>query len=263
MKPVEKNAGAAAAPPETRLPAWPIPPTVGCCFTTRRGGVSAPPYDGANLALHVGDDPAAVRQNRAALRARLGLAHEPCWLDQVHGASVHRAAPADPVPHADAAITRVPGLACVVMVADCVPLLLCDEDGTEVAAVHAGWRGLRAGVIGATVAAFAAPAARLRAWIGPHIGVSAYAVGDALRDEFDGVAAANGCFERHGGRLHFNLARACSRALAAAGVAVISDAHACVHASRDDWYSYRRDGVTGRQAALIWIRSGDEPLHPA
>ena len=264
-RPAPEAAVVTQAAPELLRPAWHIPGNVACCFTTRRGGASAPPYDGCNLAQHVGDDPRAVVRNRAALRRQLGLAREPCWLEQVHGTTVHRAmeyahsvtTSGDAAIEADAVITDVPGLACVVMVADCVPVLLCDDAGGEVAAVHAGWRGLRDGIIAATVMSFAAEPARLSACIGPHISLPAYAVGHGLREEFAAFAAADGCFVESGGRLHFDLGRACAQALTATGVIDVTRLDDCVHGDPSRWYSYRRDGVTGRQAALIWIN--DDP----
>ena len=238
-------------------PAWPAPSTVGACFTVRAGGVGMPPWDGFNLATHVGDDPLQVVANRARLRATLGLRHEPCWLEQVHGNHVVRLHEASAGVVADATITTIAGLACVVMVADCVPLLLCAADGSEVAAVHAGWRGLAGGIIGRTVAAFGAAPPRLLAWVGPCIGPGAYVVGnDVRRQLLAATVDAQDCFSAAGDGWYCDLAALATRQLAAAGVASIARANTCVYSDRTRFYSYRRDGVTGRNAALIWLKSG-------
>ncbi|MGR8919737.1 MAG: peptidoglycan editing factor PgeF [Gammaproteobacteria bacterium] len=235
-------------------PDWPAPPGVAGCFTTRTGGVSRPPYDDLNLALHVGDAAAAVTENRRRLCRAAGLAHEPVWLEQVHGARVQRLGPGIAVAPADAAITRQPGVACAVLVADCVPVLLAARDGTEVAAVHAGWRGLEAGVIAAAVAAFAVPAGALVAWLGPCIGPEAYAVGAELEQRL--VAADPGaatCFRHVDGGRRLDLAGLARRQLEHAGVGHVSAAGRCVYREEATFFSYRRDGRSGRMAALVWI----------
>ncbi|MEQ8233934.1 MAG: peptidoglycan editing factor PgeF [Gammaproteobacteria bacterium] len=240
-------------------PAWPAPAAVGACFTTRQGGVSERPWASFNLATHVGDDPAHVAANRARLRAVLGLAHEPGWLEQVHGTRVARlGAPRGGVT-ADAAITRVPGLACVVMVADCVPVLLCDDEGREVAAAHAGWRGLAGGILAGAVAAFARAPRHLLAWIGPCIGPAAYTVGDDVRRQLlTATPGGENCFApRHDGAgWHCDLAALAARQLRRASVAAVTGADTCVHDDPARFYSYRRDGETGRNAALIWLKTG-------
>ena len=227
---------------------------VGACFTTRLGGCSTAPFAGLNLALHVGDDPAAVALNRDKVQEKLGLQHTPCWLDQKHGNRVVRIDEDPSKLSADASITRTPGLVCVVMVADCVPLLLCDRGGTEVAAIHAGWRGLETGVIGATLDAFTAVPSDIIAWLGPSIGLSAYQIGADLRRRFvvadPGTASA---FDRQGPSWYMDLAHLARGQLEQAGVQFVHiDGH-CVYQCSDLFYSYRRDGRTGRMAALIWI----------
>lgn len=240
-------------------PAWPAPANVGACFTTRLGGTSSGAWASFNLAAHVGDDAIAVARNRALLGAALGDDIHACWLEQVHGNAVVRLAcippPHAPPTRADAAITRVAGLACTVMVADCVPLLLCDDDGLEVAAVHAGWRGLANGIVARAVGRFRAPAARLRAWIGPCIGAEAYRVDTTLYERFLALdPGAAGCFTRIDDDWQFDLHALARRQLAATGVTAIHGEPCCVHRDTERFYSYRRDGVTGRMAALIWIR---------
>ncbi|MEQ8660859.1 MAG: peptidoglycan editing factor PgeF [Gammaproteobacteria bacterium] len=253
----ERGAEAARATPVLVSPAWPAPATVGACFTTRLGGVSVAPFDTLNLAMHVGDDPARVAENRARLRAALGPGVAPCWLDQVHGSHVVRLDDAVSGCAADAAITTRPGLACAVMVADCVPVLLCARDGREVAAVHAGWRGLAGGIIGAAVGAFAAAPRALLAWIGPCIGPVAYAVGDDVRRQLL-AATPHGacCFARTGAGWQCDLAALAARQLAHLGVTAITRADTCVHAAPTRYYSHRRDGTSGRNAALIWLKAG-------
>ena len=163
---------------------WPAPAQVHACVSTRHGGCSAAPRDSLNLAQHVGDDPAAVARNRRILAAALGLPAEPAWLDQVHGCAVVEARCDGIVRTGDAAYTSAPGVVCAVMTADCLPVLLTDRAGTQVAAVHCGWRGLAAGVLAATVARFACPGTELIAWLGPAISQRAFEVGPEVRAAF-------------------------------------------------------------------------------
>lgn len=242
--------------PPLIAPAWAAPANVGACFTTRLGGVSRAPWDSFNLGAHVGDDADAVTENRARLQRALGLETPPCWLQQVHGIEVLRLTAPGAGRQADAAITAVPGLACVVMVADCVPILLCSRDGHEVAAVHAGWRGLAGGIIARAVAAFRAPPAALLAWVGPCIGAAAYVVGDDVRAALDAATpAATACFTPAATGWHCDLAALAARQLGGAGVGTCTVAGTCVHDDATHYYSYRRDGRTGRMAALIWLKS--------
>ena len=256
VKPIHPAVAAATHPAPTLIvPDWPAPAAVRAVFTTRRGGTSVGPWASLNLATHVGDDGAAAASNRARLQHWLGLESQPRWLEQVHSTTVARFdAPGATVPKADAAVTTCPGLACAVLVADCVPVLLCSDDGAEVAAVHAGWRGLDGGVLARAVAAFHAPPHRLLAWIGPCIGASAYRVGPELVQRFatrDSGSAA--CFRQHDDAWQLDLHALTRRQLAAAGVGAIHGQPRCVYAEPAEFFSYRRDGVTGRMAALIWI----------
>ncbi len=236
-------------------PDWPVPPRVRACVTTRRGGVGAAPYDGCNLALHVGDADQNVISNRAELRRQLELPEEPCWMRQTHGTDVVLLE-RDPERDADAAITRSPGLVPVVMVADCLPILLCNRDGSEVAAVHAGWRGLQRGVIGATLDAMSSPAEQLMAWIGPGISQPNFEVGDEVYRAFGGaIEGAAAYFKASGRPGHWlcDLGGLAERVLTRRGVGrVFRDRH-CTFRDREQFFSYRRDGATGRMAALIWI----------
>ncbi len=236
------------------MPDWPAPPAVRAVMTTRAGGVSGGPFASLNLAAHVGDDAAAVAENRRRLRAMLRLPSEPAWLPQVHGREVVQLPGAMPEA-ADAAVTREPGIVCAVLVADCLPVLLAGCEGDRVGVAHAGWRGLAAGVIEATVAALGGDPARLVAWLGPAIGPAAFEVGDEVRAAFiAGDAGAADHFRRgHAGRWLADLPALARRRLAACGVAGVHGGGDCTVADAERFYSYRRDGITGRMAALIWL----------
>ena len=238
---------------ESLRPGWPAPAPVRALTTTRAGGVSRPPWNAFNLATHVGDTPQHVAANRAALRRRFDLPADPVWLQQVHGARVVEAGAAA---EADAVWSRTPGQVCAVLTADCLPVLLCDRAGDCVAAAHAGWRGLAAGVLEATVAALPADAADLMAWLGPAIGPDAFEVGDEVREAFvTADARAGAAFRPAGdGRWLADLYGLARLRLAAAGVTRVFGGGLCTFTDRDRFYSYRRDGVTGRMASLIWLR---------
>jgi YfiH family protein len=245
--------GMNAPHPDWIVPDWPVPANVRALVTTRAGGVSAGPYASFNLGLRCGDDAAAVAANRAALRAL--LPREPAWLRQVHGIRVAQAdTPAQAEPEADAAVALRPGAVCAVLVADCVPVLLSDRAGTAVAAAHAGWRGLAAGVIENTVRAMARDPATLRAFMGPGIGPRAFEVGADVRDAFvGGDTAAASAFLPHGpGKWLADLFALVRTRLRNAGVAEVHGGGLCTHSDPRRFFSYRRDRTTGRMAALIW-----------
>jgi hypothetical protein len=233
---------------------WPAPAQVRAGITNRVGGSSRHPCQGFNLALHVGDDSSAVAANRAELRRGLKLAHEPCWMQQVHGNRVVAAAEGVTQP-ADGCHASDPGQVCAVLIADCVPLLLTDPAGSQVAAVHAGWRGIAAGIIGAALAALNARPEQVLAWIGPCIGPARYTVGADVRSaclQLD--PETTGCFEsRTGDRWSADLKQLCRHQLQRHGVRAIHASDLCVHDHPELFYSHRRDGQTGRMAALIWI----------
>lgn len=242
------------------VPHWPdLPANVGALATTRVGGVSVAPYDdgrgggGLNLGTHVGDDPAAVARNRAQVPGK------PAWLSQVHGVAVVDAASVgDGQPVADASIATQPGAVCAIMTADCLPVLFADMAGNVVGGAHAGWRGLAAGVLGETVRAMrAAGAGDITAWLGPAIGPAAFEVGDDVRETFmSAVSGAQAAFAPYPGRVGKYLADMNMLAklmLAADGVTRVWGGEHCTVTEADRFYSYRRDGVTGRQASLIWI----------
>lgn len=240
------------AEPQVIVPDWPAPAGVRAAQTTRLGGVSRPPFDGLNLALHTGDCGDHVAANRHRLRQHLELPAEPAWLEQVHGTDVVAAA-AGPA-CADAAWADRPGVICAVMTADCLPVLLCDDGGETVAAAHAGWRGLADGVLEAVVAAMRRPSQRLLAWLGPAIGPDAFEVGDEVRQRFLAAdPAAAGCFRRSPrGRWLADLYALARRRLARAGVEAVYGGGFCTVEQSDLFFSYRRDGRTGRMATLIW-----------
>ncbi|MCM2307802.1 MAG: peptidoglycan editing factor PgeF [Sulfuritalea sp.] len=235
------------------FPDWPAPPGVRALATTRRGGVSRAPWDSFNLGDHVGDEPQAVAANRALLRRELPA--EPVWLRQVHGTRCVDAATALPRIEADASFTRQRGVVCAVLTADCLPVLLCDDQATVVAIAHAGWRGLAAGVIEATVGAMAAPAERLMAWLGPAIGPQAFEVGGEVREIFvaDDPQAAGAFVATDKGKWLCDIRRLARQRLDALGIRRIASANSCTLGDADNFFSYRRDGVTGRMASLIWL----------
>ena len=244
--------------PEFILPDWPAPANVRAAVTTRTGGVSHAPYDSFNLGTHVGDDPTAVRENRARLRAALALPAEPVWLKQVHGVAVVDAAQGGAEPEADGAFAAQPGAVCVVLTADCLPVLLCNRQGTKVAALHAGWRGLAGGVIEAGVKAMGVPGNELLAWLGPAIGPQTFEVGTDVRAAFvqhDAQAAQAFRAVREGKYLAdiYQLARLRLQRL---GVAAVYGGGFCTVTERERFFSYRRDGATGRMASLIWLADG-------
>ncbi len=237
------------------FPDWPAPIRVRAVSTTRQGGVSPPPYTSLNLAEHVGDAPTCVAENRRRLAMAAGYPAEPAWLEQVHG--IHGVAAemiCAPVA-ADAAWTRAAGRPCVVMTADCLPVLLCDRAGTVVAAAHAGWRGLAGGVIAATVARMDTPSTELLAWLGPAIGPAAFEVGEEVRAAFLELDADNaGCFRLSpAGRWLADLYELARRQLRRLGVAAIYGGEFCTFSEPERFFSYRRENRTGRMATLIWL----------
>jgi len=234
-------------------PRWRAPASVRACSTTRIGGVSRGSWAGLNLGGHVDDDPQAVAENRARLVEELRLPGEPQWLSQVHGTQV--CLPDRPLACADACFDDRPGQVCAVLTADCLPVLFCNVAGTRVAAAHAGWRGLLAGVLEQTVAAFDDPPQHVMAWLGPAIGPQAFEVGDEVRVEFVAESAASATHFRPHGDGHwladlYGLAR---DRLVAAGIEQVSGGGLCTFGDPARFFSYRRDGVTGRMASLIWL----------
>ncbi|MDG2376259.1 MAG: peptidoglycan editing factor PgeF [Woeseiaceae bacterium] len=234
---------------------WSAPEGIIAGCTTRTGGESQGAYHALNLGAHVGDDPAAVVANRQAMINTLSLPAEPVWLNQVHSAMV--AIEPSPETEADAALTRQVGTICAVMVADCLPVLFCSDDGAQVAAAHAGWRGLVAGVLENTIAGFAASPAELHAWLGPAISQDAFEVGDEVRDAFlEADVVAGSCFVRNDNdRWQADLYGLARRRLALAGVRNISGGGLCTYGDQERFFSYRRDGQCGRMAAFVYRAS--------
>lgn len=252
--------GFAVLGPGLLRPRWALPSGVGVLVTSRAGGASAPPYASFNLGSHVGDDALAVQANRDRLRAVTGV--EPLWLDQVHGRVVADADRAVGVPVADAAVARSPRRACAVLTADCLPVLFCADDASVVAAAHAGWRGLAAGVLERTVAAMEVAPRHVRAWIGPAIGPQAFEVGDEVRAAFvdaDPGAAPAFVPGAAAGKWLADLFALARRRLAAAGVERVAGGGVCTVSDPRHFYSYRRDGRCGRFASLIWLDTAARP----
>ncbi len=241
------------------VPDWPAPPNVRALITTRAGGVSRGAYAGLNLGLRSGDEVEAVRRNRASLRHWLPA--EPLWLRQVHGTTVAEADAMEGSPEADAAVARRPGAVCAALSADCLPLLLCDQEGTVVAAAHAGWRGLCSGVIEQTLRAMDRPPQALLAYLGPAIGPAAYEVGAEVRAAFiaagrEGDPESAAAFAPgKPGKFYADLYALARRRLARGGVERIYGGGYCTYTERERFYSYRRDGATGRMASLVWIEA--------
>ncbi len=239
-------------PADWIAPDWPAPRRVHAFVTTRNGGVSTGAYASLNLGTRVGDEPAAVDENRSRVRAL--LPGDPKWLRQVHGTHVALADQIEADVEADAAISCRPGTVCVVQIADCLPVLFCDRAGSCVGAAHAGWRGLSAGVLESAVTAMKLPPDELLAWLGPAIGPNAFEVGADVRDAFAQTDPNGSAFVplRPGKWLAdlFVLARL---RLAALGVALVFGGNLCTASDAGRFFSHRRDGVSGRQAAFIWL----------
>lgn len=233
-------------------PDWPVPAHVKSLMTTRAGGVSVGPFASLNLATHVRDDPLAVTENRRRLRETLPA--EPIWLNQVHGTQVIQADIASGVPNADASFTRKTHAVCAVLTADCLPVLFCARDGSVVAAAHAGWRGLAAGVLEATLDAMRVPPDEVIAWLGAAIGPDAFEVGAEVRDTFIASHPSAGtAFKPHQQKWLADIYTLSRIRLNACGVRAVYGGGLCTYTDAARFYSYRRDGVTGRMATLIWL----------
>lgn len=238
-------------------PQWPQPPTVRSCATTRQGGISLPPFDTLNLGSHVGDDPQSVTTNRLRLIDLAALPTAPYWLEQVHGTHVVRLTPTTPYSPtlvADAAYTNHQGVVCAAMTADCLPVLFSSLAGDEVAAAHAGWRGLHAGVLEKTVAEFSAKPSDIIAWLGPAIGPQQFEVGGEVRDAFVSVdSLASAAFRPKGKKFLADIYHLARLRLNSCGVTRIYGGEYCTVTDSTKFYSYRRDVNTGRMASLIWL----------
>lgn len=239
---------------------WPVPANVGIAMTNRHGGVSTHPFDSLNLGLHVGDVIERVMANRELLSKQLALTADPVWLEQVHGTHVLNLdalslAPAVDTPIADASYSRTASQVCAIMTADCLPVLMCNQAGTEVAAAHAGWRGLCDGVIEATAAQFSSPMNELIAYLGPAIGPQKFEVGAEVKQAFCALnPQAAACFISSGDKYLANIVSLAKLRLSLLGINHIYSADICT-VTDTNYFSYRRDKVTGRMASLIWLKS--------
>ena len=236
---------------EVLRPDWPAPPNVRAFTTTRNGGCSQGPWSSLNLGKNCGDNPQHVAQNRRSL-LRL-LPSEPRWLNQVHGTHVADWDKASE-PGADAIVSRTPGQVCSVLTADCLPVLFCNLSGTRIAAAHAGWRGLAAGVLEATVLAMGCKPVELMAWLGPAIGPQVFEVGKDVYAAFINVNPGNAtAFKPHRDRWLADLYQLARLALGRLGIVQVSGGQHCTYLEQDQFFSYRRDGQTGRMLTAAWL----------
>ena len=236
------------------IPDWPAPATISARQSLRAGGVSAGPYASLNLGLHVGDSLANVQANRRQLVDAWDLPGEPCWLEQVHGTRIVNL-DQDWSGAADGAVTARPGVVCVIMTADCLPILLADRRGSRVGAVHAGWRGLAAGVIPAAVTALGIDPNETIAWLGPAIGPGAYEVGAEVKAAFEAVEPElkSAFAPNASGRWQADLYQLARFSLRNAGVESIFGGDQCTYSAAERYFSHRREAPCGRMASMIWI----------
>lgn len=246
------------------LPDWPAPANIGVATTLRFGGVSKSPFASLNPALHVGDDPEAVLRNRYFIKSVLELPNEPIWLDQIHSDRVIEINNTSLLQQADASFTNKLEVVCAVLTADCLPLLICSKDGLQVAAVHAGWKGLAAGVISNTLNALfnnsvgaAKQGANYMVWLGPAIGPKCFEVGVEVLEAFVNKNKANQCafIQISSAKWLADIYQLARIELATLGVEDIYGGNACTFMEQELYYSYRRDRQTGRMASLIWRKS--------
>lgn len=237
------------------VPEWPSPPWVRAYTTTRLGGISEGYFSSLNLGQNVGDDASHVMENRRCLSEVLKLPAEPVWLKQIHGSYVVDAAVTEADCEADASFTMQAGVVCAVLTADCLPVLLCDNDGERVAVAHAGWRGLLNGVIENCVRCLECPGNRLIAWLGPAIGPTAFEVGEEVRGFFltEDPNSLKAFKPLPGGRWLADIYALAKQRLARVHVTEVYGGQWCTMKDAERFYSYRRDGVTGRMASLIWL----------
>ena len=245
--------------PELIRPDWDVPDCIGAWVTTRVGGCSNPPYAGFNMAAHVGDAPESLRKNRQRLQAMLPTELRFQWLCQVHGADVVQIQCPEEQITADGLITRVPGIACCVLTADCLPVLFANKQGDEVAIAHAGWRSMAAGILEKAVLQMSSSPDAIVAWLGPAIGPCHFEVGEDVKEQFLEANLAGkeleNCFvlTEIPGKYLADLYGLARRKLQRLGVTAVSGGDSCTHCEEDRFFSYRRDGATGRMASLIYI----------
>lgn len=236
-------------------PDWAVNKRVKALCTTRLGGVSQAPYDHLNIALHVGDDSNAVEANRLRLIQQAGLPQSPKWLNQVHGVQLINADSATQVIKADGIYSRQSGVACAVMTADCLPLLIADREGEFVAAIHAGWRGLLAGIIEAAVEKSSLSPERLAVWLGPAISVGFFEVGEEVYNGFIDryVETDRAFFQKSSDKWDADIYLLARMALRRVGIKSSYGGDFCTFSDRERFFSFRRDSVTGRMASIIWL----------
>lgn len=242
----------------TRKANWPAPPNIKALTTTRLNGFSQTPYDSNNLGLHVGDNEVDVLKNRQQLAEQLGLPAEPIWLNQTHSTTCV-IAETDSNRNADAAVTRSIAHPLVIMTADCLPIVLCNKQGTEIAAIHAGWRGLYNGVIENTLQKMMSKPEDLLAWIGPAISQKHYEIGDEVYESFTGKYAQSiDAFAVNGSKWLADLPKIAELVLNKLGIKAVYQSNLCTFSLENEFYSYRRQSQTGRIATLVWFN--DQPL---
>ncbi|OUR65475.1 multi-copper polyphenol oxidoreductase [Methylophaga sp. 42_25_T18] len=237
------------------IPNWPAPNNIKAISTTRHGGYSSPPFGKLNLGSHVGDDQLIVSQNRQQLIQLANLPESPLWLQQVHGSHMINSADWQADIEADAMFSQHANHICTVMTADCLPLLLCNQQGDTVAAVHVGWRGLAAGIIDKALKAFSCEASDIMAWLGPAIGPAQFEVGKEVYDMFVGKSpnAADAFIATKSQHYLADIYSLARQYLQKQGVQNIFGGEFCTVSDEERFFSYRRDGITGRMASMIWI----------
>ncbi|OAQ14668.1 peptidoglycan editing factor PgeF [Bibersteinia trehalosi] len=238
-------------------PTWQVPNNIQALSTTRIGGVSQVPFDSLNLGNHVGDEPLAVQQNRKLLHEVAKLPQAPIYLNQIHSTNVVRLPLSEHSDlNADAVYTNQPNQVCLVMTADCLPVLFCSQDGTEIAAAHAGWKGLCYGILETTVAEFKCPANEISVWLAPAISQAAFQVGEEVVEQFCAVdSQARVAFvpdPTTSGKFFGNLYQIANQRLSKLGISNISGGEYCTYTDKENFFSYRREQQTGRMATLIW-----------
>lgn len=236
------------------FPNWNAPVNVKAVSSTRLGGLSCGPYQGLNLGMHVGDDSGLVERNRNVAFEQAGMPTPPVWLNQTHSTQIVQInEPTKQVLDADGTFTNQPRVVCAVMTADCLPVLLCNTQGTQVAAVHAGWRGLAGGILENAVELFDG---EVMAWLGPAIGSAAFEVGNDVVEAFCAVDSnAEAAFQalKTPGKWLADMDLLATQRLNRFGVDAVYSSQLCTYSNAEQFYSYRRDGITGRQASFIWL----------
>ena len=237
------------------VPDWPAPKNIKAISTTRNGGYSLAPYKQLNLGLHVGDDVDLVLKNRQLITDSAQLPEAPRWLEQTHSTNVLTSQNWQTDSVADAMVSQHSDHVCTVMTADCLPILLCDQQGTMVAAIHAGWRGLQAGIIENTIKHFSCPAAEIMAWFGPAIGPSQFEVGEEVYQQFVCSAPQASSAFQPTDEQHYlaNIYLLAKQRLNSNGISAIYGGQLCTVSDSQQFFSYRREGVTGRMATMIWL----------